>query len=94
MTNKIESILRNGDHDEVVELLSIFGSNLEINGKIVNVYNDILIQKIEKAFSEIKQKNALFEPKNLQDLSDSNPVFVDVRPELLRAWATYFDLSK
>ncbi len=83
VTQDIESILKKGDYDEVVELLSIFGSNLKINGKVVNVYNDILIQKIEKAFSEIKQKNALFEPKNLQDLSDSNPVFVDVRPDLL-----------
>jgi len=82
--DEIEDIIKKGTVNEKKELLSIFGSNLKLSNEKLNVFNNNITDTLVKALAEAKAKNPDFEPKNIEDLSDSNPVFRDVRPAMLR----------
>lgn len=80
----ITTIIQQGTPIEKKELLGQLCSNLTLTDKIVSPVMFSEVQTFIDGLNRAKDKNPLFEPRNIIDTSSRNPVFTQVIPSLLR----------
>ena len=84
LTKEFVDIMKSDAIKPKRSVLSRFGSNLIWNEEKVSIINKKWIDVLVDGLKEARSKKPQFEPKNIVDTSDSNEVFVAVRPILLR----------
>ena len=77
------TIMNKGLAQEKREFLSQICSNLVLTEKKVAITMLPEVQAFVDGLQRAKEENPLFEPNNILDISDQNPIFVSVRKTLL-----------
>jgi hypothetical protein len=79
-------IMSNGLPQDKKDFLGQICSNLTLTDKNVSVTTLPEIKVFIDGLNRAKAENPLFEPQNIVDVSERNPIFMSVADSLLRTW--------